>query len=68
MFGGQIGKDMMIRQGYVPKTCTLPIEYAGPLIWDCVNKGIDVCSGCNADRTVCKGRPKEEDGKVSDCS
>ena len=33
MFEGKIGKDMMIKQGYVPKTCTLDDRIAGPLIW-----------------------------------
>lgn len=59
MFEGQIGKDMMIKQGYVPATCTLPIEFAGPLIWSEINKGGDPCKGCHADRSICKGRPFE---------
>lgn len=61
MFAGQTGKDMMIQQGYVPKTCTLPIELAGPLIWAEVNKGRSPCWGCNADRDVCKGQPKRDE-------
>lgn len=64
MFVGQLGKDMMIQQGYVPKTCTLPVEFAGPLIWDCVSKGKDVCAGCNADRFICNGRPKKEESET----
>lgn len=61
MFEGALGKQMMIKQGYVPETCTLPISLAGPLIWDQTSKGIDVCAGCNDDRDVCKGRPKKGD-------
>ena len=64
MFEGQIGKQMMIAQGYVPSTCTLPINIAGPLIFAFVNKGEDVCSECNMDRTVCKGRPKKGKGII----
>jgi hypothetical protein len=58
MFSGELGKKMMIQQGYVPATCTLPVELAGPLIWSEINAGRDVCAGCEADRTVCKGRPQ----------
>jgi hypothetical protein len=61
MFTGQLGKEMMIAQGYVPSTCTLPIELAGPLIWTEINKGRDVCTGCNHDRNICHGRPKREE-------
>ena len=58
MFEGELGKKMMIQQGYVPQTCTLPTALAGPLIWSEVNAGRDVCAGCEEDRGVCKGRPK----------
>lgn len=58
MFGGELGKTMMIQQGYVPPTCTLPVEVAGPLIWSEINAGRDVCAGCRMDRSVCKGRPE----------
>ena len=58
MFQGEIGKRMMIQQGYVPSTCTLSVELAGPLIWSEVNAGRDVCAGCEDDRSVCHGRPK----------
>ncbi len=60
MFEGQIGKDMMIEQGYVPPTCTMPVEFAGPLIWSEVNKGRSACWGCNGNRSICKGQPKRE--------
>ena len=59
MFEGQIGKDMMIKQGYVPATCTLPVELAGPLIYSEVNAGRSPCDGCNENRDVCKGGPKK---------
>lgn len=49
-------KDMCIAQGYVPEGCTLP----GPIVWLLINKGDDPCAGCNADRGICKGRPKRE--------
>lgn len=60
MFEGQIGKDMMIQQGYVPATCTLPVEFAGPLIWSEICKGVSPCWGCNADRLICHGQPKRD--------
>ena len=59
MFEGQLGKDMMIQQGYVPKTCTLPVETAGPLIYSEISKGVSPCDGCNADRSICKGKSKK---------
>lgn len=58
MFQGQIGKDMMIQQGYVPATCTLPSELAGPLIWSEINAGHSPCDGCEEDRVACKGHEK----------
>lgn len=58
MFEGQIGKDMMIQQGYVVATCTLPVELAGPLIYSEVSAGRSPCEGCEGDRSVCKGSPK----------
>jgi hypothetical protein len=48
---------MMIAQGYVPATCTLPEAFAGTLIYSETNAGRDVCAGCTADRSVCHGRP-----------
>lgn len=60
MFNSELGKQMMIQQGYVPPTCTLPVEVAGPLIWDETNKGRKACWGCNHDRAVCHGSPKRE--------
>lgn len=59
MFKGKMGKDMMIQQGYVPKTCTLPDEIAGSLIWSEINKGKSPCDDCNEDRDKCNGRPKK---------
>jgi hypothetical protein len=59
MFEGKIGKEMMIEQGYVPKTCTLPEEIAGSLIWSEINKGLSPCDGCNAERAICQGGPKD---------
>ena len=61
MFIGELGKQMMIQQGYVPSTCTLPIEIAGPVIWTETNAGRDVCARCNHDRNICKGRPKNRE-------
>ncbi len=60
MFQGKLGKEMMIDQGYVPKTCILPEEFAGPLIWSEISAGRDVCAGCNEDRGICQGRPKKQ--------
>jgi len=65
MFEGQIGKKMMIQQGYVPQTCTLPVEIAGPLIWSEINAGRSPCDGCEADRSVCHGKPKQKDANES---
>ena len=60
MFEGQIGKNMMIQQGYVPPTCSLDPRIAGPLIYSGVSKGKSPCDGCNSDRMVCKGSLKTE--------
>lgn len=60
MFEGEFGKKLMIQQGYVPETCILPSQTAGPLIHSETKAGRDVCAQCNADRTICKGRPKTE--------
>jgi len=60
MFEGQIGKDMMIKQGYVPSTCTLNPEIAGPLIYSEISKGNSPCAGCNMVREICKGQLKTE--------
>ena len=51
-------KDLMIQQGYVPPTCTMQDPPAGMLIWQEINAGRDPCSGCNANRSICKGRSK----------
>lgn len=58
MFEGKLGKQMMIDQGYVPKTCTLDPQIAGILIYTETAAGRDVCAGCNMDRAICKGRPR----------
>ena len=63
MFAGQIGKDMMIKQGYVPADCTLPVEFAGPLIWSEIQVGRSACWGCNEDRSICGGQPKRDNKK-----
>ena len=60
MFEGQAGKTMMIQQGYVPPTCSLPPDFAGSLIYSEISKGRSPCWGCNADRAVCKGQAKRE--------
>lgn len=62
MFVKKSGKDMMIEQGYVPSSCTLPVEIAGPLIYSEVSKGKSPCEGCNANRLVCNGKPKKDNG------
>lgn len=63
MFAGQLGKDMMIQQGYAPETCTLDPGIAGPLIWHETNMGRDVCAGCYEDRKKCNGRPFKKQEK-----
>jgi len=65
MFEGPIGKQMMIQQGYVPATCTLPVEIAGPLIWSEINAGRSPCWECNGDRSVCKGQEKRPRHKTT---
>jgi len=45
--------QMAIGQGYVPKTCLL----GGFVVMGLVNKGEDVCKGCNGPREKCHGRP-----------
>ena len=61
MFEGELGRKMMVEQGYIPHTCTLPVEFAGPLVWSEINKGRSPCWECHDDRTVCKGQPKKDD-------
>ncbi|GAG98535.1 unnamed protein product [marine sediment metagenome] len=63
MFEGQIGKDLMINQGYVPSTCTLDPVIAGPLIMSEIRKQQNPCWGCNSDRSVCKGAEKRVEEK-----
>lgn len=48
-------KQMCIRQGYIPATCTMD----GQLAWMLVNKGESPCWGCNEDRKVCQGQDKK---------
>jgi len=57
MFEGPIGKEMLIKQGYVPPTCTLDVKVAGPLIYSEVSKGRSPCWGCHESRRICKGQP-----------
>lgn len=59
MFTGPIGKQLMIQQGYVPPTCTLHDSYAGALIYNEIRNGRSPCDGCNENRSVCKGGPKD---------
>ena len=60
MFEGKIGKDLMIQQGYVPKTCTLPDEIAGSIIYAEIQAGRSPCDECQENRMVCKGTPRVE--------
>ena len=59
MFEGLTGKQMMIKQGYVPPTCTLDERVAGPTIWGEINAGRSPCWGCNADRIAYRGQQKK---------
>lgn len=43
---------MVVQQGYVPITCTMP----GEMCWLLVQSQGNPCNGCNADRKVCNGR------------
>lgn len=52
-----VNKALMIRQGYVPATCTMPEDLASRLIWSEIIMGRDPCAGCYADRAACGGRP-----------
>ena len=63
MFEGKIGKAMMIRQGYVPATCTLHDDVAGPLIYSETSAGRDPCGDCNEDRSICHGRERLAKGE-----
>ena len=56
MFPDQTSKDLMIKQGYVPATCTLDVKVAGLLIWSEINEGKNPCWGCKSDRSVCQGQ------------
>lgn len=50
-------KRMMVKQGYVPETCTM----AGVFIWAFVNGSEDPCADCTENRSICKGRPADPD-------
>lgn len=50
-------REMCIRQGYVPKGCTLN----GHLVWGLINRSEDPCDGCNEDRSLCGGRRADPD-------
>jgi len=58
MFAGSAGKKLMVEQGYVPPTCTLPPELAGPLIYSEIQAGRSPCCGCAHDRLKCHGQPQ----------
>ena len=49
-------KEIVIKQGYVPKECLL----VGELVMALVNSGKDPCDGCNYDRTICGGREEAD--------
>jgi|GEM_PF-3068340 len=59
MVTGETGKKMMIQKGYVPPTCTLHPEIAGPLIYSEISRGRSPCWGCNENRAICKGKMKK---------
>lgn len=64
IFTGSAGKALVIKQGYVPPTCTLPNSLAGLLVMAEESKGRNACWGCNHDRMICKGEPKQpEEGE-----
>ena len=52
--GNDTLKDLAVKQGYVPETCT----FDGEMIMMLTNLDGCACKGCNQDRNVCKGRPK----------
>ena len=52
-----IWKEIVIKQGYVPKGCTLQ----GSVVWGLINRSEDPCGGCYTQRSVCGGRPPDED-------
>ena len=64
VFEGKEGKEAMIKQGYLPATCTLSDQLAGPLAWSEIQRGRNPCWGCNHDRGVCKGQPKSGGAEI----
>ena len=48
--------QMAKAQQYVPQTCLL----GGQVVMELVNKGESLCKGCECDRSLCKGKPKED--------
>ena len=52
-------EDMLLKmakgQGYVPQKCGL----AGEIVMGLINSGKNPCIGCNSDRQICGGRPKQ---------
>lgn len=55
----------LVELGYVPETCTLPVESAAPFIWSEVQHGRSPCWGCREDRARCSGAPYLGDQLVS---
>jgi len=55
------GKQLVVEQGYIPSTCTLPDELAFTLVMSEEEAGRRACWGCNHDRRVCLGKPKNSD-------
>lgn len=45
-------KQMCVKQGYVPSTCTMD----GEMCWSLVQSRGDPCNGCMENRSVCNGR------------
>lgn len=52
-------RNAMASGGEVPATCTMPGEMVAMIAVAEKARGRKVCWGCNSDRSVCKGEPKQ---------
>lgn len=54
------GKELMVARGYIPATCTLPADLVFSLVMSEEGEDRRACWGCNADRSICHGEPKQD--------
>jgi len=52
-------KNAVVSAGLVPDTCTMPGDMVAMISLTEMSMGRKVCWGCNEDRSVCGGEPKQ---------